>query len=54
MKDLSYAIELAESCGVVMTGAETTMDLLKRAEAMNFGDRYYTILIEALEQRGKD
>lgn len=49
MKDLGYAIDLAKSCGVVMTGAETTMDLLKRAEAMEFGDRYYTILIEALE-----
>ena len=51
MKDLSYALELAESCGVVMTGAETTMDLLKRADDMEFGDRYYTILIKALEQR---
>jgi len=53
MKDLGYALELAESCGVVMTGAETTMDLLKKADEMNFGDRYYTILIEALEQRAK-
>ena len=52
-KDLSYALELAESCGVVMTGAETTMDLLNRADAMDFGDRYYTIIIDALEQRGK-
>ncbi len=52
MKDLGYALELAESCGVVMTGAETTMDLLKRADDMDFGDRYYTILIEALEQAG--
>ncbi len=50
MKDLGYAIDLAKSCGVVMTGAETTMDLLKRAEAMDFGDRYYTILIDALEK----
>ena len=49
MKDLGYAIDLAKSCGVKMTGAETTMDLLKRAESMEFGDRYYTILIEALE-----
>ncbi len=53
MKDLGYALDLAESCGVVMTGAETTMDLLKKADAMNFGDRYYTILIDALETRGK-
>ncbi len=52
MKDLRYALELAESCGVSMTGAEATMDLLKRADAMNFGDRYYTILIEALDTAG--
>lgn len=51
-KDLGYAIDLAESCGVVMTGAETTMDLLDKAEAMEFGDRYYTIIIDALEKRG--
>lgn len=51
-KDLGYALELAESCGVVMTGAETTMDLLNKAEAMEFGDRYYTIIIDALEKRG--
>ena len=48
MKDLGYALELAKSCGIRMTGAEATMDLLKRADAMDFGDRYYTILIEAL------
>ena len=51
-KDLGYALELAEACGVVMTGAETTMDLLNKAEAMEFGDRYYTIIIDALEKRG--
>jgi len=49
MKDLGYALELAESCGVKMTGARATMDLLERADAMDFGERYYTILIEALE-----
>lgn len=48
-KDLGYALDLAKSCGVVMTGAETTMDLLNRAEDMDFGDRYYTIVIDALE-----
>ena len=46
---MRYALELAKSCGVKMTGAEATMDLLQRADAMDFGERYYTILIEALE-----
>jgi 3-hydroxyisobutyrate dehydrogenase-like beta-hydroxyacid dehydrogenase len=52
LKDLAYAIELADSCGVKMVGAETTVDLLKKTEAMNFGDRYYTIMIEGLETKG--
>ena len=54
MKDLGYALELAESCGVKMTGAESTMALLERAEAMEFGDRYYTIIIDALETSASD
>jgi 3-hydroxyisobutyrate dehydrogenase-like beta-hydroxyacid dehydrogenase len=52
LKDLTYALELAESCGVTMTGAETTVDLLKKTEGMNLGDRYYTIMIEGLETKG--
>ena len=48
-KDLSYALQLAEDCGVKMEGAEATMGLLDRAAGMGFGDRYYTILIKALQ-----
>ena len=32
MKDLEYAMDLAKPCGVTMTGAEATMELLKRAD----------------------
>lgn len=49
LKDLAYALELADSCGVTMTGAQTTVDLLEKTKAMNLGDRYYTIMIDALE-----
>lgn len=48
LKDLAYALELAESCGVTMTGAETTVALLEKTAAMGVGDRYYTIMIDAL------
>ena len=52
LKDLAYALELADSCGVTMTGAQTTVDLLEKTKAMNLGDRYYTIMIDALETTG--
>ena len=48
-KDLSYAIQLAEECGVKMEAAYATRDVLDRAAEMGFGDRYYTILIKAIE-----
>lgn len=49
MKDLSYAIRLAEENGVKMEGAYATRDVLERAANMGFGDRYYTIMIKAIE-----
>lgn len=49
MKDLSYAIRLAEESGVKMEAAYATRDVLERAAKMGFGDRYYTIMIKAIE-----
>jgi 3-hydroxyisobutyrate dehydrogenase-like beta-hydroxyacid dehydrogenase len=49
LKDLAYALELAESCGVTMTGAETTVDLLKTTQAMGLAERYYTIMIDGID-----
>jgi 3-hydroxyisobutyrate dehydrogenase-like beta-hydroxyacid dehydrogenase len=49
IKDLSYAIQLAEESGVKMEGAYATRAVLERAATMGFGDRYYTILIKAIE-----
>ena len=52
LKDLAYALELADSCGVTMTGAQTTVDLLKKTEAMGLAERYYTIMIDGIEVKG--
>lgn len=49
IKDLSYAIQLAEESGVKMEAAYATRDVLNRAQAQGHGDRYYTILIKAIE-----
>ena len=48
IKDLSYAIRLAEESGVKMEGAYATRDVLERAAEMGFGDRYYTAIIKAI------
>lgn len=49
IKDLSYAIRLAEESGVKMEGAYATREVLERAATMGFGDRYYTVMINAIE-----
>ena len=49
IKDLSYAIQLAEESGVTMEGAYATRNVLERAAAQGHGDRYYTIMIKAIE-----
>lgn len=52
LKDLNYAIGLAESCGVNMEGAYTNREVLERADKMGFGEKYHTVIAEAIE-RGK-
>ncbi|MCA8926505.1 MAG: NAD(P)-dependent oxidoreductase [Alphaproteobacteria bacterium] len=49
IKDLSYAIRLAEESGVKMEAAYATRDVLERAAQQGHGDRYYTIMIKAIE-----
>ncbi len=49
IKDLSYAIQLAEESGVKMESAYATRDVLDRAAKQGHGDRYYTIMIKAIE-----
>jgi 3-hydroxyisobutyrate dehydrogenase-like beta-hydroxyacid dehydrogenase len=50
LKDLSYAIELAESCGLALEQAATTRRLLDRTAALGWRDAYYTAVIRAIEQ----
>jgi hypothetical protein len=51
IKDLSYAIELAESAGVVLEQAETTRRLMERTAAAGYRDNYYTAVIRSIEKR---
>jgi 3-hydroxyisobutyrate dehydrogenase-like beta-hydroxyacid dehydrogenase len=49
LKDLSYAIALAESSGVKLEQAAITRRLLERTAAMGWGDAYYTAVIRAIQ-----
>lgn len=51
LKDLSYAIGLAESCGLTLEQAATTRRLLERTAELGWRDAYYTAVIRAIEQR---
>jgi hypothetical protein len=51
IKDLSYAIALAESAGLTLEQASTTRRLMERTAAAGYGDHYYTAVIRSIEKR---
>jgi 3-hydroxyisobutyrate dehydrogenase-like beta-hydroxyacid dehydrogenase len=51
LKDLSYALRLAESCGLALEQAATTRRLLERTAALGWSDAYYTAVIRAIVPR---
>lgn len=51
LKDLSYAIALAESGGLTLEQAGTARRLLERTAASGWSDAYYTAVIKVIERR---
>ncbi len=51
IKDLSYAIALAESAGLTLEQAGTTRRLMERTAAAGYTDSYYTAVIRVIERR---
>jgi 3-hydroxyisobutyrate dehydrogenase-like beta-hydroxyacid dehydrogenase len=51
IKDLSYAIRLAEASGLTLEQASTTRRLMERTKALGFADNYYTAVINAIAPR---
>jgi len=51
LKDLSYAIQLAESAGVTLEQAATTRRLLEATAAAGWSEAYYTAVIRTIEKR---
>lgn len=51
LKDLSYAIQLAESAGITLEQAATTRRLLEATAAAGWSEAYYTSVIRTIEKR---
>jgi 3-hydroxyisobutyrate dehydrogenase len=48
IKDLSYALALAESAGVTLEQASTTRRLMERTAAAGYRDNYYTAVLRTI------
>jgi 3-hydroxyisobutyrate dehydrogenase-like beta-hydroxyacid dehydrogenase len=53
MKDLGYAIEMAEEHGVPALGADVARELMTRARELGFEHEYWPVLIKAIEDGTK-
>jgi hypothetical protein len=51
IKDLSYAIGLAESAGLTLEQASTTLRLMERTAAAGYTRNYYTAVVRVIEGR---
>jgi 3-hydroxyisobutyrate dehydrogenase len=49
MKDLSYALEMAEASGLDMAAAKLTMQRLKQTEAAGYGDQYHPVVLKVID-----
>jgi 3-hydroxyisobutyrate dehydrogenase len=49
IKDLSYALEMAEASGLDMAAAKLTMARLKQTEAAGYGDQYHPVALKVID-----
>ena len=49
IKDLSYALEMAEASGLDMAAAKLTMERLKQAEAAGYGEQYHPVVLKVID-----
>ena len=49
IKDLSYALEMAESSGLDMKAATLAMERLKQAEAAGYGEHYHPVVLKVID-----
>jgi hypothetical protein len=53
LKDLSYAIQMAEEAGVPALGADVAREVMERARELGFDKEYWPVLIKAIEDGTK-
>jgi 3-hydroxyisobutyrate dehydrogenase-like beta-hydroxyacid dehydrogenase len=51
IKDVSYALKLAEETGVDAKGAKLTVERLREADAAGYGKNYSTVIQRIIEGR---
>ena len=49
IKDLSYALEMAEASGLDMAAARLTMARLKQAEDAGYGEQYHPVVLKVID-----
>ena len=49
MKDLSYALEMAEAAGIDVPGAQLTMQRLREAERQGHGEEYHPVVLHVID-----
>jgi 3-hydroxyisobutyrate dehydrogenase len=49
IKDLSYALEMAEASGLDMAAAKLTMQRLKQAEQAGYGEQYHPVVLKVID-----
>jgi len=49
IKDLSYALEMAEAAGLDLAAAKLTMERLKETERQGFGEEYHPVVLNVID-----
>jgi hypothetical protein len=49
IKDLSYALEMAEAAGLDVAAARLTMARLRQTEAAGYGDQYHPVVVKVID-----
>ena len=49
MKDLSYALEMADAAGLDVPGARLTMQRLRAADAAGHGEEYHPVVLQVID-----
>jgi 3-hydroxyisobutyrate dehydrogenase len=49
IKDLSYALEMADASGLDMAAAKLTMQRLKQANEAGYGDQYHPVVLKVID-----